>query len=106
MTRRGLVGGQTYFCARSARIYSLIHGDDDAHSSEIRGLCLMKLSSEELQNLPYFWNKKTQIVFVFSFFVSSNFGFVQKKNNFFRFWPKIKNYFFSYVVKFEFLGLK
>ena len=31
------------------------------HSSEIRGLCLMKLSSEILQNLPYFWNKKTQI---------------------------------------------
>ena len=27
--KRGLVGGQTYFCARSARIYSLIHGDDD-----------------------------------------------------------------------------
>ena len=30
------------------------------HSSEIRGLCLMKLSSEMLQNLPNFWNKKTQ----------------------------------------------
>ena len=38
------------------------------HSSEIRGLCLMKLSSKTLQNLPYFWNKKTQIVFfVFHF---------------------------------------
>ena len=25
------------------------------HSSEIRGLCLMKWPSEMLQNLPYFW---------------------------------------------------
>ena len=33
----------------------------------------MKLSSETLQKLPYFWNKKTQIVF-FPFFISSNFG--------------------------------
>ena len=29
------------------------------HSSEIRGICLMKLSSKMLQNLPYFWNMKT-----------------------------------------------
>ena len=29
------------------------------HSSEIRGLCLMKCSSETLQNLPYFLNSKT-----------------------------------------------
>ena len=43
------------------------------HSSEIRNLCLMKLPSETLQNLPYFWNMKFQIVF-FSFFISSNFG--------------------------------
>ena len=28
------------------------------HSSEIRGLCLMKWPSEMLQNLPYFWIKK------------------------------------------------
>ena len=34
----------------------------------------MKLSSETLQNLHFFWNKKTQILFFF--FVSSNFGFV------------------------------
>ena len=26
------------------------------HSSEIRGLCWMKLSSEMLQNVQYFWN--------------------------------------------------
>ena len=32
------------------------------HSSEI--ICLMKLSSEMEQNFPYFWNKKTQIVFI------------------------------------------
>ena len=34
----------------------------DGHSSEIWGLCLMKCSSEMLQNLAYFWNKKTQLV--------------------------------------------
>ena len=33
------------------------------HSSEIRGLCLMKWPSKSLQNLPYFWNMKTLIVF-------------------------------------------
>ena len=38
------------------------------HPSEIRGLYLMKLSCEMLQNLPYFWNTKTQIGFFrFSF---------------------------------------
>ena len=31
------------------------------HSSEMRGLCLMKCSSETLQNLPYFWNTKTYV---------------------------------------------
>ena len=31
---------------------------------------MMKLSSETLQNLPYFWNMKTPIVF----FILSNFG--------------------------------
>ena len=31
------------------------------HSSEISCLCLMKLCSKMLQNLPYFWNKITQI---------------------------------------------
>ena len=34
-------------------------------SSEIRGLCFMKLSSETLQDLPYFLNRKTQIRFSF-----------------------------------------
>ena len=43
----------------------VVEVDKTIHSSEIRGLCLMKLSSETLQNFPYFWNKKTQIV-VFS----------------------------------------
>ena len=33
------------------------------YSSEIRGLCLMKLSSETLQNLPYLWNVNSQIIF-------------------------------------------
>ena len=42
------------------------------HSSEIRGLCLMKLSSEKIQNLQYFWNKKTHIVFCL-FFISCYF---------------------------------
>ena len=38
------------------------------HSSEIEGLCLMKCSRETLQNLTYFWNTKTHIVyFVFHF---------------------------------------
>ena len=45
------------------------------HTSEIRGLCLMKCSSSEtLQNLPYFWNKTTQVFF--SFFISCYFNFV------------------------------
>ena len=35
------------------------------YSSEKRGLCLMKCSSEMLQNLPYFWNMKTYIFFHF-----------------------------------------
>ena len=34
------------------------------HSSEKRRLCLKKLSSKTVQNLLYFWNKKTQIVFI------------------------------------------
>ena len=37
------------------------------HSSEIRGLCLMKWHSVVLQNLPYFWNTKTHILLFFSF---------------------------------------
>ena len=30
------------------------------HSSEIKGLCLMKFSSEMLQNLPYFRNMNSE----------------------------------------------
>ena len=38
------------------------------HTSEKRGLCLTKCSSETLQNLPYFRNTKIHIVFFrFSF---------------------------------------
>ena len=28
------------------------------HSSEMRGMCIMKWPSKMLQNLPYFWNKE------------------------------------------------
>ena len=37
------------------------------HSSQFLCLCLTKSSSEMLQNLPYFWDTKTHIVF--SFFI-------------------------------------
>ena len=30
------------------------------YSPEISGLCLMKLSNEMLQNLPYFWIRRTK----------------------------------------------
>ena len=43
------------------------------HSSEKRGLCLMNWSSETLQNLPYFWNTKTYIVFFVFHFVLLSF---------------------------------
>ena len=36
---------------------------DGVHSSEIRGLHLLKCSSETLQNLLYFMYKKTYVVF-------------------------------------------
>ena len=39
------------------------------HSSEVRGLCFMKLSSEMLQYLPYFWNKKSKNPNSFFFFI-------------------------------------
>ena len=35
-------GGQTYFCARSARIFSIIHCDDDAQCFKIRKKCNVK----------------------------------------------------------------
>ena len=50
-----------YFCSRATFISSSFFRK--LYSSEIRGLCLMKLSSEMLQNLPSFWNKNIQIVF-------------------------------------------
>ena len=36
-----------------------------SHSSEIRGLSLMKYSNEILQMMPYFWNMKTNRFRVF-----------------------------------------
>ena len=52
------------------QVYLLgIFGDVSVHSSKIRGLCLMKCSSEMLQNLPYFWNTKTHVVFFIFHFV-------------------------------------
>ena len=38
------------------------HGVCVFHSSQIRGLCLMKLSSETHQNLPYFWQRGTELL--------------------------------------------
>ena len=37
------------------------------HFSQFQGLCSMKSSREMLQNLSYFWNKKTQILGFFHF---------------------------------------
>ena len=56
---------------KSCTIFIATHHD---HSSEIRGLCLMKCSSETLQNLTYIWNTKTHVVFFIScyFIFSSN----------------------------------
>ena len=66
-----------FFCIRttfrSLKKKKFYYSQSYLHSSEIRGLCLIKLSSEMLY-LPYFWNKKTQTVF-FSFFILSNLGF-------------------------------
>ena len=42
----------------------------NTHSSEIRGLYLMKRASKMLQNLPYLWNTKTYEDFCFSFRVT------------------------------------
>ena len=36
-----------------------------AHSSKVRGFCLMKWPSKMLQIFPYFWNMKTHVVFSF-----------------------------------------
>ena len=45
-----------------SRLYYMYNVGD--HSSEIRGLCLMKWPSKTLQNLPHFWNMKTRRVFL------------------------------------------
>ena len=42
------------------------------HTSQLYSFCSMKNSIETLQNLPHFWNKKTQIDFRFSFLAASN----------------------------------
>ena len=39
---------------------------NDVHSSEIRGLCLMKQPSKMLQK-SYVWNTKTHVFFYFTF---------------------------------------
>ena len=44
------------------------------HSSEIRGLCSTKCSSEMLQNLLYFMYKKTNVVFLVFHFVQLYFS--------------------------------
>ena len=49
-------------------LYEILYGiRKGSHSSEIRGLCLMKWPGETLQNLPYLINMKTQSLFRFSF---------------------------------------
>ena len=50
------------------------HQRNAAHSSEIRGLCLMKLSSETIHNLPYFWIVNNQKYIFCLFFILSHFG--------------------------------
>ena len=44
-----------------SRLYYMYNVGD--HSSEIRGLCLMKWPNELLQNLPYFWKSKMNVGF-------------------------------------------
>ena len=71
---------QAFEKLRDCAIYNLCRsiraqliGELIYHPSEIKGLCLMKLSWDTLQNLPYFWNKKTEIFF--ALFISCIFGF-------------------------------
>ena len=57
---------------------------------KIRGLCLMKLASETLQNLPYFWNKNTQILDfakIQNEIKKTMWGFLIQK-----IWPILKNF--------------
>ena len=57
------------FSVSQFRLMSLSYYVTAAHSSEIWGLCLMKSSRKTLQNLPYFWNMKTHVVFFVFHFV-------------------------------------
>ena len=56
------------------------------HSSEIRGLCSTKSSNEILQNLPYFWNKKTCLVFFMFHFVLLYFSLINALQKYGKFW--------------------
>ena len=50
------------------------------NSLEIIGLCLMNWRSEKLQNLPYFWNTKTYIIyFIFHFIMLLHFNVMTNK---------------------------
>ena len=52
------------------------------HSSEIRGLCFMKFPSEMLQNLSYFWNTETHVVFFVFIFFETDYDFFSEKMQF------------------------
>ena len=52
-----------------------ISDDSSYHYSQIRGLRSMKCSSAMLQNLRYFMYTKTNIPFVYSYFIVCNFTF-------------------------------
>ena len=56
-----VVNGYCLYCVATQRVTT------QKHSTEIRGLCSMKLSSEMLQNLPYFLDMKTLICSLFRF---------------------------------------
>ena len=66
------------FCRRDLFLYRIflpiyIH----VFTLQFHDFSSMKNSSETLQNLSYFWNKKTQIVFCL-FFISSYFRLIQQ----------------------------
>ena len=87
---------QNYVCwhstynKRSAKWYGMVIGAKAkiygkntllSHSSEIRGICLMKWPSKMLQNLPNFWNTKTHTIcclfFILCYFIFSPKNFVE-----------------------------
>ena len=55
-------------CMYCKQYYIILDGRQ-AHSSQFEGLCSMKMYSKTLQNLPYFWNTKTHVVFFVFHFV-------------------------------------